>query len=182
MSLHECRIYDGTGKLKQTVGYTEVNEKYWYTFLVEHADYAQLPAHLKQGKQRSYTITCKVCKKEAQAIRKHAKYCSSLCKGRRGLEQKKARLDAAAGRKYALKCKICEKDWKSIRPTYKYCSPKCKTDANNEKNRRASENSKTHLAQRKLELIKRKKKILQFEHSPSLEGGEVREAHSVQTS
>ena len=182
MALHECRIYDGKGKLKTTVGFKQINEKYWQQFYIENASYVSVPDLATQDwvkRKQSFTITCKVCKKEAQAIRRNTRYCSPLCKGRRARVKKEIRLDEAAGRRYTLKCKICEKDWKAVKPNYKYCGPECKREANNLKNRRAGEKSKANIAKRKLELAERKEKILQRQHQAALDGSKAGEAHSV---
>tara|TARA_R110000787_G_scaffold217427_1_gene326271 strand:+ start:183 stop:731 length:549 start_codon:yes stop_codon:yes gene_type:complete len=182
MALHECKIYDGKGKLKQTVGFKQINEKYWQQFYIENASYVNVPDLATQTwvkRKQSYTIKCKVCKKEAQAIRKNTRYCSPLCKGRRARVKKEARLEEAAARRYNVKCKICEKDWQAVKPNYKYCGTECKREANNLKNRRAGEKSKANIAKRKLELAECKAQILQRQHSPTSKGGEVREAHPV---
>lgn len=163
MALHECKIYDGKGNLKTTVGFKQINEKYWQQFYLENASFISVPDLATQTwvkRKQSFTITCKVCKKEAQVIRKHTRYCSPLCKGRRARKKKETRLEEAAARRYTLKCGICEKDWQALKPNYKYCSDECKKAANDLKNRRAGEQSKANIAKRKLEIAKRKTQIL----------------------
>ena len=132
MALHECKIYDGKGKLKTTVGFKQINEKYWQQFYIENASYINVPDLATQNwvkRKQSFTITCKVCKKEAQAIRRNTR-------------------------------QICEKDWQAPKPNYKYCGTECKREANNLKNRRAGEKSKANIAKRKLELAECKTQIL----------------------
>ena len=180
MSLHECRVYDDQGRLKQTVQFRQVTEKYWQTFFVEHGEYTRLPGDRTGGKQRTYNIECVFCKNKAEVRRKYAKYCSALCKGRANSKKKKARLDEAAGRRYTLKCKLCEKYWKAVKPNYKYCGDACKAEANLLKSKRFSEKSKANLIKRKLEVAQRKEEVFQREHQATLERSAAGETHPVQ--
>jgi len=181
MSLHECRIYDGKGKLKQTVGFKQVTTQYWQQFTLETADYVQMPGELTKGKKRAYTIECKFCEKKAKVIRRHSKYCSQECKGKAAYKKKQARLEASAKKRYTVKCKICKKDWQAIKPNMKYCGKDCKQMANILKNRRASERAKINLARRKSEIAEREEKIFQRKLSTAPEGSQDGQAHPVQT-
>ena len=197
MSLHECKIYDGNGKLKKTIASENISKDYWAAFTLESAEYVyfdnsdpEIPAgyvsaglHLGGAKKkRLYTIECSFCKKTVKAIRRHAKFCSPQCKGEAAYAIKKARLEKAAGRRYTIKCKICNKEWQAKKSYTKYCSAACKKESRHLLMRRTGEQIKASLAKRKLEIAQRKEEILQREHSPSSERGEVREAHSVSRS
>lgn len=192
MSLHECKIYDGTGKLKKTIASENISKDFWEAFSTESAEYVNFDytatdegVNLSEKivkrpqKKRLYTIECSFCKKTVKAIRKHAKFCSPQCKGEAAYAIKKARLEQAAGRRYAIKCKICNKEWQAKKSYTKYCSAACKKESRHLLMRRTGEQIKASLAQRKLEIAQRKEEILQREHSPSSEGSEVREAHPV---
>ena len=187
MSLHQCKIYDGTGKLKKTIASENISKDYWEAFTLESAEYvnfdyndAEEPEHLRGlKKKRLYTIECSFCQKTVRAIRRHAKFCSSTCKGEAAYAIKKARLEQAAGRRYTIKCKICEKEWQAKKSYTKYCSAACKRKSRHFLMRRTGEQIKASLAQRKLEIAEREKKILQREREATFKRSEVREAHSV---
>ena len=76
MSLHQCKIYDGTGKLKKTIASENISKDYWEAFTLESAEYvnfdyndAEEPEHLRGvKKKRLYTIECSFCKKTVRAI------------------------------------------------------------------------------------------------------------------
>lgn len=192
MSLHECKIYDSSGTLKDTIGLERISKDYWDAFSTESAEYvtfdytdADEGVNLSEKifkrtqKKRLYTIECSFCKKTVKAIRRHAKFCSPQCKGEAAYAIKKARLEKAAGRRYTIQCKICEKKWQATKSYSKYCSAACRKESRHLLMRRTGEQIKTNLAQRKLEIDERKEKIFQREREASLKRSEAREAHSV---
>lgn len=181
MSLYECRVYDAKGKLKETVGFKMVTEKYWQQFTLETADYVDMPSNLTNGKKRMYTIECSFCKKTVKVVRKHAKYCTPQCKGEAAYAIQKARIERAASRRYTLKCVICEKEWQALKPYSKYCNVVCKKKQRLYQMRRKGEQIKANLIGRKLEVARRQKKIFQRELSTAPEGSQDGQAHSVST-
>ena len=187
MALHECKIYDSSGKLKETIGFERISQDYWEAFTLESAEYvnfdyndAEEPEHLRGvKKKRLYTIECSFCKKTVRAIRRHAKFCNSTCKGEAAYAIKKARLEKVAGRRYTIKCKICEKEWQAKKSYTKYCSATCKRKSRHFLMRRTGEHIKASLAKRKLEIAEREKKILQRELAPTSTRSEARQTHPV---
>jgi hypothetical protein len=177
MTTHsEVRRYDGKGNLLGVYDVKQVGKMFWTSFYREFSEYSIGSMDEDSGVK----MKCKskwqgvLCNKEFLAKRKHSKYCSPLCKGR------------AASKYYqravprTVKCEICTSSFKSTRSNPKYCGKECRDVATLYRSRRQDAKAKANLAQRKLEIIERKKKVLRQEHSASHQGSEAGQTHLVQ--
>ena len=144
---------------------------------------SEVNVEVMQANGSSYYLTRTIicanseCGKQAVVVARKAKYCSIKCQE----QVKRRRTSKKPKEKQYKKCVIedCGNVFEAQRGNQKYCGPACLKIANIAKGRRASARAKANITQRKLEIAKREQKILQRQHSPTLEGGEARETHPL---
>ena len=157
--IYGVKIYDGEGNLKKVVEQKNANRLFWSEFYLNGGDYHNRGVEVDPDalKQRGRKITCanSDCKKETMVIGKRTRFCSLACQTKRR-EHNNNRFKKIKT-KYEANCGIITCDNKIMTTgKMKFCSLPCRRLANVAKNRRAYVKAKVSLAERKLEVAKRK--------------------------
>ncbi len=181
--IYPVKIFDGEGRLKKIILQEEALERYWQTMPPITDGLSEVNVEVMQANGSSYYLTRTIicanseCGKQAVVVARKAKYCSIKCQE----QVKRRKASKKPKEKQYKKCVIedCGNVFEAQRGNQKYCGPACLKIANIAKGRRASARAKANITQRKLELAKREQKILQRQHSPTLEGGEAGKTHPL---
>jgi len=141
---HECKVYDGEGKLKTTYTKDQVASSHWrntvdssHQFTIVES--AQIPPELIKGTKRTLICDYSECKKSFSTTHRKAKVCSDDCgrqvKRQKDIRRRRARAQASdfiAPQEYEngfygykIECKHCKEI--SYKKNYKaiFCGPKC---------------------------------------------------------
>lgn len=141
---HECRVYDGKGKLKTTYTKEQVSFAHWGNTVEANNQFVfsetgDLIPEIVKGSRRTIICAYSACKKSFTTTHRKAKVCSDVCS--RELKREK---DANRRRKksqnenfippqeyengffgYKIECKYCKET--AYKKNYRavFCSPKC---------------------------------------------------------
>jgi hypothetical protein len=143
---HECRVYDGKGKLKTTYDKDQVAFSHWQntvdsTNQIVISATSNIPPELIKGTKRTLICDYSECKKSFTTTHRKVKVCSDVC-GRQVKRQKDIRRRRSRSKNddfiapqeyengfygYKIKCKECneisyKKNYKAI-----FCNSKCLT-------------------------------------------------------
>ena len=173
--IHECRQYDGEGKLMGVYDVQKIGKMFWASFYTENDMVEMIPVedrpHLMKRVAKVVKVVCSApkalgskrkCGKVFDAKRKHSKYCSPVCKGRAyqtTIKPNKIPVDVS--------CRECGEIFKSALSSAAYCGIECRKSGNVTMRRAKSEANKISLAKRKLEIGWSKKKVFRQKHTPS---------------
>lgn len=157
--IYGVKIYDGEGNLKKVVDDKGANRLFWSEFYLSGGDYHNRGVEVdpEMLEQRGRKIICanSDCKKEQLVIGKRTRFCSLACQTKRREHNSNRYMRFKP--KYEAQCGIITCDNKIMTTgKLKFCSLPCRRLAHVAKNRRANAKAKVSLAERKLEVAKRK--------------------------